>query len=975
MKKLFYKFIACICAFALITTVMPVNAFAAGSVPSEIKRSGSNFGYDFKITFNESDQEWISSITAVYVSGEEYQKAAYSSQVWNNKTYYADESSRCLYIGEGGNFKDGKAECIVKAEGCPDLTLELNKNDHSAAIKTSAGPTETVPQKPDVSIEKSYGFGNDYLIFAFSTNDYVNGISEITVNGNTWQQQLYKIGLNGSQYYKDVNDNKLYFVPVSQTPLKSGDIMTIKNPSYADIQLKITIANGEMSIKPVNEGDTAEDEYALHVRLTGSFESALVKQKGYDAISSASTNVTQNKNSNARVEAVLLPKGQEPVESDWKPLSESGIRVNSKKTFVNIDSASGMQGVYSTSDSSVTLAGTPENAGVYPISVSVTDDQGRTAVSNSLNFCVYDENEEFLSKHLDYSNCTQTQDGKYMYDMNPWKIKNFSRTEESVTVPKDIKAWYGSHTSGTYGELGYAIKEGSQTTQTLVIPEGCNLTFVNMNILSSVHIIVENGGTLALRDSTVQGIVDIKAGGSFSMNYDNYNSKFLNGASVNGQIILNDGAVITDSKIYSNTNYIPNGSEARHNTKPVLVVNGNVELKGKVFLRGDEAPTGTDPATGISYTGQAGIQVNGTLNLDKDAVLAVYGGGKDATTSNGADAVILDNGSISGEGKLIAVGGNGSFGNGGNAVTGTGSINVLNAYLAGGNSYFPKKNSIAGKAVTDGITLSGRTNRNLCDGRLITHNDEDNSGAAYWRDITTEPDLTLYPVDNNAPGEKTETSQISGSYETISSWGNYVLGKVTITNVSEKTLKSWSIAYSYDGEVTNLWGAQFDSQENDIVKVSAPLWSRNLSAGDSASFYFIAELKDSSDIPEPKDLMLTSEEQKDSPSVSSNIDIKRTCEWAGGYTGNINIQNTSDKTIHGWTVEFDYEDEITAIWGGKIVSHEGTHYIITNAGYNSEISQNQNIQIGFCGKPADNKEYSDAQIKNYSMTSVVKKFD
>ena len=43
----------------------------------------------------------------------------------------------------------------------------------------------------------------------------------------------------------------------------------------------------------------------------------------------------------------------------------------------------------------------------------------------------------------------------------------------------------------------------------------------------------------------MQGIVDIKAGGSFSMNYDNYNSKFLNGASVNGQIILNDGAVLS----------------------------------------------------------------------------------------------------------------------------------------------------------------------------------------------------------------------------------------------------------------------------------------------------------------------------------------------------------------------------------------------------------------------------------------------
>lgn len=48
---------------------------------------------------------------------------------------------------------------------------------------------------------------------------------------------------------------------------------------------------------------------------------------------------------------------------------------------------------------------------------------------------------------------------------------------------------------------------------------------------------------------------------------------------------------------------------------------------GQVFLRGDEAPTGIDPATGTSYTGQNGVQVNGTLTLTEGSVLAVYGAG------------------------------------------------------------------------------------------------------------------------------------------------------------------------------------------------------------------------------------------------------------------------------------------------------------------------------------------------------------
>ena len=276
---------------------------------------------------------------------------------------------------------------------------------------------------------------------------------------------------------------------------------------------------------------------------------------------------------------------------------------------------------------------------------------------------------------------------------------------------------------------------------------------VNMDILSSVKIIVENGAKLILRDSVIQGVVEVQNGGTFFMNYNDYGKgEFLNGASINGQLILQDGATLENAKIYSNTNNIANGSSARHNTEPVVVVNGNVSLKGKVFVRGDEAPTGTDAATGKSYTGQRGLKVNGTLTLEKDAVLAVFGGGKDATTSNGGTAVELNGGTITGEGKLICVGGDGHSGEGGNAVSGTGTISVANAYLEGGASV--SKSSTPGKALGDNVKLAGTTNRNLIDGENVNDIDYDND--TYWRDILTVPDLSLYPVDANAPGEAPE---------------------------------------------------------------------------------------------------------------------------------------------------------------------------------------------------------------------------
>lgn len=790
MKRLLRRIVSLCLALVLAAALLPSAALAAGAPPTQILNCSSNFGYDFVLTFDSADQPWLESITAVTVDGTAYQKGSSSFSVWNNDFYYVRASDSQLTIGEGGVAASGST-CVISADGYADLTLLLDKTSHSASISPSDAPCQhqggtatclqravcelcgkeygelgphnyneaglctvcgatrpALPAAPTVTV----GSDNYYLVFNISTPGYAAGITGVSVNGTPWSEQSFCIALNGAQYYKDAENNQLFFAPLSNTPLQSGDLITITNPNYEDVKLKLTIAGSTVTLTPADESTDPGDEYTLHVRLVGSFEAALVNQSGYDAISSASTNITQNKNSSASVEAALLPTGQQPQESDWAPLHTTGINVVSNGSAVNLDPNSGMAGVYSKYDSSVTLAGVPTQAGEYPITVTITDDQGRTATSNALLFRVY-SGQERLVDQLTYANSTQTADGKYMYDMTPWKITAFNGGDEVVTVLQDIKAWYGSHTSGTYGELGYAVPQGADTTQTLVVPAGCNLTLVNMDVLSSVRILVQNGGVLSLRDSVVQGVVEVQSGGSFSMNYDSYNGTFLTGASVNGTILMQDGSTLTSSKIYSNTNFIANGSEVRRNTAPVLVVNGKVTLNGQVFLRGDEAPTGTDPATGTSYTGQNGVQVNGTLTLTEGSVLAAYGGGRNATTSNGGSAVILNGGSITGPGKLIAIGGSGTFGNGGSAVTGSGTISAANVFAKGGSSYFPKAGSTGGQALAQGVTLAGTSNRSLTDGSLVTINSEDPDSAFYWRDVTTTPDLSIYAVAANAPGE------------------------------------------------------------------------------------------------------------------------------------------------------------------------------------------------------------------------------
>lgn len=790
------RLVAFLMAMVLIVNLGVTQVFAAGEAqlpPNEIQESTSNFGTDFKITFSDDAKTWLSAVTAVTVGGIAYTKADSSYGVWRNTSFYVDASSNYLLIGEA--FEEETTECVVQADGYADLALELNKSNHTAVIKdiqgggttehTHTGGIATCQHRavcsecaqeygelgdhtyengkctecglekieaPSVAVDNS---DSTYFILKVDNSEYMQGISSILCNDTALEETGYKIALNGTKYYLDKENNAIYFDKMSGIPFQSGDIITIQNPEYSDLRLKISIGAGEVSVNPVDDNEEQGDAYKLHVRLVGYFEAALVNQKGYDAMSSASTNITQNKNSDVSVEVALLEDGVEPTDSDWKLLNESGIKIDPQNTKINMEDGMGMTAVYSIYDSSITLAGIPTKAGEYKIGVTVTDDQGRTATSNDLIFKVY-SGQEYLEDQLVLENCTQTADQKYMYDMEPWAIRSFNRTNNIVTVPKDIKAWYGSHTSGTYGEIGYAISQGLDTTQTLIIPEGCNLTFVNMDILSSVRIIVENGATLSLRDSTAQGVIDVKSGGRFSMNYNEYEGKgeFLTGASINGQVILRDGAILENSKIYSNTNFVANGTEVRKNTNPVIVTEGNVTINGQVFLRGDEAPTGTDSSTDKSFSGQQGLLVkDGTLNITEGSVLAVYGGGYTATTSVGGAAITLDNASISGEGKLIAVGGKGTFDNGGNAVQGKGVISVANAYLEGGNSYQPKAGSEAGKAVTEDISLSDNTNRNLIDGKKVNSAAEDDNKGTYWSSISNIPDLSLYVVEDNAPGE------------------------------------------------------------------------------------------------------------------------------------------------------------------------------------------------------------------------------
>ena len=543
--------------------------------------------------------------------------------------------------------------------------------------------------------------------------------------------------------------------------LKSGDIITITAEGYNDLMFKLVI--DKKGNAKVSSDTTPGDIYQLHVKIEGSFEAAIVGQKKYDGVSSATTGgASGNKNSSVTVHGALVKQGTKPTDKDWEKLDYwSEIKLKGSSVSIVPDTEkgtpesadSGMEGVYMKTSSDLTLDGTPRDEGSYLISISITDDQGRTATSNSLPFRIY-TGEETLADQIQIKNLKQYDNGLYAWDiMEPWAIKNFGSNvdgeENSVCVPKDLEVWYGSHQSGTYGYLGYDQEwekvETGEIPQTLYIPNGCNLTLMNMKVLSSVRIVVENGGKLTLRDSTVQGIIDVQSGGTFSMNYDAFNKKFTTGASICGQLRLADGAILENAAIYSHTNYLANGNlKDRSNDEAVVLTTGNVTVKGQVFISGDDA--------GGTEKGQTALKVKGgTLTLGDGAVLAAYGGdGKTLLYPNGGSAIELDNGTISGNGKVIALGGSVLFGSGSSAVSGTGTITTTEAYIQGATAYNRAgKNAQPGKSHDASVAInSGK--KYVANGTLVDGTN-DPLADLYWKSsIDATPDLRKYEIPANS---------------------------------------------------------------------------------------------------------------------------------------------------------------------------------------------------------------------------------
>ena len=86
-------------------------------------------------------------------------------------------------------------------------------------------------------------------------------------------------------------------------------------------------------------------------------------------------------------------------------------------------------------------------------------------------------------------------------------------------------------------------------------------------------------------------------------------------------------------------------------------------------------------------------------------------------------------------------------------------------------------------------------------------------------------------------------------------------------------------------------------------------------------------------------------------------------DWGTGFSSNNTVSNNTNKTLNGWTVEFDSDVEITAIWNAKISSHKGKHYVLTNESYNGTVEAGSSVSFGFNGTKKDGSKATFTNVK------------
>lgn len=94
------------------------------------------------------------------------------------------------------------------------------------------------------------------------------------------------------------------------------------------------------------------------------------------------------------------------------------------------------------------------------------------------------------------------------------------------------------------------------------------------------------------------------------------------------------------------------------------------------------------------------------------------------------------------------------------------------------------------------------------------------------------------------------------------------------------------------------------------------------------------------------------------------IDFTVVNDWGSGLQGQITLTNDYGTTLENWRLDFDYDRDITSIWGASIESKETGEYRLAPEAWNTILNEGQVIQIGFTAGTGTQQSPENFEIHN-----------
>ena len=216
-------------------------------------------------------------------------------------------------------------------------------------------------------------------------------------------------------------------------------------------------------------------------------------------------------------------------------------------------------------------------------------------------------------------------------------------------------------------------------------------------------------------------------------------------------------------------------------------------------------------------------------------------------------------------------------------------------------------------------------------------------------------------VADETNGPVYESGDLTYTFTLQGSWNSGYNASIRIDNHSAQPIEDWRFEMEYAGSISNIWNAVIESNADGKYIIKNAGWNQDIAAGSYVEFGLSGA--EAFDKYPSSYTMLTGIAANSSEDFTAVFEI--TNDWTQGFTGRITITNNTDAVIEDWVLEFDGENEISTLWDGQIVSHEGTHYIVKSADYNQNIPVGGSVAFNF------NVDFrtSDAEFSNFALSS------